>query len=664
MSTVIDTTPTILPANADASQLVVAGFNSAQEYASIAFNEATSFLTQIALAAAQLQTIPPVDGTLPAVGDAVRAFVSPVLPSVPDGLTMTLPPVPLEPALTAITLPDTGAAPVFTALAPVLVFPDAPAPLAASVPTSPSLNTVVVPAAPDLVLPDVPGLIGINVPVTPLLNLPVFTAITPTHPQAAANTFAFAEQQYQSSLLTDVRALLQSWIDGISTGLAPAVEQAIWDAARTRENVSLLRKMKESIRMYASRGFTKPPGALNVDIQQSMQDSQSTLSGLSRDIAIKQADLEQSNRRFAMDQAWKVEEGLINYQTQISQRAFDTAKYAQQVAVDIYHETVVAYTADIQAYAAQVEVYKAALTAELAKLDIYRAELDGQKLIGELNVQAVQVYTAEVDAARAVIDIFKAQVDAANAEAQINKTLIDAFASQVGAYGETVRAKAAEYDGYATLVKAQVSKADVFKTQADAYSSQVAGFKAGVDAAVEQTTLAVKVGQDVPLDLFKARTEVYRDVVQAETSRVDAVARVYTAETQAYSAAVGGEASRVSGDVAVLRADTDISVAQGNLRIEAAKANVQTLVQQTNLLIEAVKGGAQVAAQLAAASLASVNLSGQLGEHYNFSDSNSSSHSFAESNSSAFSTSQANNTTASTITSDSTANNTNQNFNN
>ena len=40
------------------------------------------------------------------------------------------------------------------------------------------------------------------------------------------------------------------------------------------------------------------------------------------------------------------------------------------------------------------------------------------------------------------------------------------------------------------------------------------------------------------------------------------------------------------------------------------------LIQQANILIEAIKGGAQVAAQMAAAALASVNLSAQVGDHY------------------------------------------------
>lgn len=650
-----------------AENLVEEGFATAQRYASTAFNEAVGFLNDLTSAAAQLQTIPPVDGTLGPVGDAIDAFVTPPVPATPTDLTITLPAVPPDPNLIPVTVPSFGNAPQFTAQPPVLdLDTPEPQPLQAVVPVAPSLPTVAVPDAPDIVLPDVPSLIGITVPTTPLLNLPTFTAILPDSPLAPDFIFAFNEPTFTSQLLTDLQSVLDTWVNGVSTGLTPEVENAIWDRERVRENALVARKMKESIRTYATKGFTKPPGALSNDIQDALQSSQDTLIGLSRDIMIKQADLEQSNRRFAFDQAWKVESGLIEYQNNIAQRAFDVAKYAQQVGIDIYREEVQAFTAQIQAYTAQVEAFKAALTAELAKLDIYRAELDGQKLIGELNLQSVQIYTAEVNAAKAVIEIFQAEVEAANVKATINKTIIDSFASQVGAYAEQVRAKAAEYQGYATLIQAQVAKADVYKTEADVYTSQVTGFRALVDAVVAQTNLQIKVGQDVPLDLFKARTEVYRSLVSAETDRVQTVAKVFDSETQNYSAQVSAEASKISSQVAVLRADTDLATAEGNLRIEAAKANVQTLIQQVTLLVEAIRGGSQVSAQLAAAALSSVNLSSQVGAHWNgsLSESASTSDSSSSSTSTVTSTSDSTSNNQSQSTINSTGTNTNFNYSN
>lgn len=658
------------PQSTGAAQLVTQGFGTAQGYASTAFDEAVAFLNQISTSASQLLQLAPVDGTLPPVNAVVSGFNPPPVPVAPADLTLNLPAVPGAPTLTPVTGISVGNAPEFTAQpAPIDLSFAPPDPLAATVPAAPTLPAVVVPDAPALQLPEVPSLVGINIPAEPLLNLPTFTAVQPGSPLAPAYIFAFSEPAYTSQLLSDLRGALDTWVNGASTGLAPAVEQAIFDRARGREIASSQRKINESIRMFASRGFTKPPGALSLDIQQALQDSQDAISTQSRDVMVKQADLEQSNRRFAFETAWKVEEGLITYQNQIAQRSYETAKFAQQVGIDIFHEVVQRYSADIQAYVANVEVYKAALQAELTKLEVYKAELEGQRLITDINRQAVEVYKARVDAARAVIDIFRVQVEAANTEAMVNKTQIEAFAAQVGAYAETVRAKASEYDAYATRVKAEVSKVEVFTAQAQAYDAQVNGFKATVDALVASKNIDIKVNQELPLEVFKSLTETYRVQVGAEVDRVGALTKEYEVSGQVYGAEVQGEASRVNSEVAVYKADTDVAVATGNLRIEAAKANVQLITQQVQLLVEAIKGGAQVAAQLAAAALSSVNLSGQIGDHVSYgvgynvgvSSNSSVSSSTSQSTASQTSTSTSENTTNSTQ--NSTADNTSTNYN-
>lgn len=659
------------PQSTGASELVTDGFDSAQKYANAAFSAATSFLNQLNQAAANLQSIPSVDVDLTPIDFTVSPYVAPVPPTTPGDLELNLPAVPADPTLTPVALLDVGAAPQFTSVPPDIDFSfPAPTPLTTSAPLPPTLPDVIVPGAPTITLPSVPSLLGIDVPVAPLLNLPTFTAVLPDSPLAPDFIFAFSEPEYTSQLLTDLRAQLDIWVNGASTGLDPLVEQAIWERGRARENTALSRKIMESVRSFAQRGFTKPPGALALEISSAMQDSQNTLSDQSRDVMIKQADLEQSNRRFAFDQAWKVEEGLITYQNQIAQRSFEVARFTQQIGIDIYQAKVQAFAAMVQAYSAQVEAFKASLQAELAKLDIYKTELEGQKLIGDLNLQQVEIYKAQLQGVQTTIDVFKAQVDAANVHAQVNKTLIEGYAATVGAYAETVRAKAAEYQGYATQVQAQVSKIEVYKAQADAYNSQVQGFRATVDAGVAAKNVEIRIGQEVPLDLFKTRTEVYRTQVSAESERVGAVVKGFEAQTEVFSAEVQGETSRVNAQVNTYRAEVDATVAESNLRIEAARTNVQTLIQQTNLLIESIKGGAQVAAQLAAASLSSVNLSAQIGDHtaYNvgFSNSNSisasqvTSNSTSQSNSTSNSTSTANQT--STISSTGVNTNTNYNF--
>lgn len=606
-----------------ATSIVAAGWNTAQAYAKTAFDEAGNFLSDIAAVSHGVLSIPDVNVDLGPVEAAIHAYVSPVLPAEPTGMAISLPAIPNDPTLLPVTPFDVGQAPLFTAVALPLNMPTAPSALTTSVPLMPTLTDVLTPASPTIILPDVPTLLGINIPAAPVLNMPNFSATLALAPTNPANTFAFTESTYTSGLLTDLRTRLQEWVDGAHTGLEPVVEQAIWNQGRAREAVAGARKVQEAFRTFAQRGFSKPPGALAVAIQEALQASQDNDVSLSRDIMIKQADLEQTNRRFAFEQAFKVEGELITYQNNISQRAFEAARYAQQVAIDIFVAEVQRYAADVQAYNVQAQVFKTLIDAELSKLDVYKAMLEGQRLIGELNVQNTEIYKARITAAMALVDIFKAQIEAANLTLQGNKIRIDGFSAQVGAYDSTVRAKASEYQGYATMVQAEVAKIDLFKGQSDAYRSQVEGFRAVVEAVVAEKNIEIEVNQKLPLDIFKARTEVFRTGVEAESTRVGALVKVYDARAQVFSSEVQGEAARINAEVGAFKAESDVLVAAGGLRIEAAKANIQKLMQQVTLLVEAVKAGAQVSAQLASSALSAVNLSGQIGDHFSHQTSNS-----------------------------------------
>lgn len=615
--------------------LVVNGWNQAQTYASDAFTQANTFLDDIANIGGALTAIPDVSSDLALPSTTLTPITLPAAPERPADLDMNLPAAPVEPTLADVAALDVGDAPAFSAQPASIDLSIAPpVPLAESIPLAPELDTVLLPDAVTLDMPAAPDLMAVNLPSVPALNLPAFDATVPDVPLAPdVGGFAFAETQYTSTLLDSLRARLLEWVNGAATGLAAAVERAIWNRAREREALNASRKVREVSREFARRGFAKPQGALSVALNDALQELQNRDAELSRDVAIKQAELEQSNRHFAFEQAWQVESGLISYSNQIAQRAFEAAKFALQIALEVYQARVAQFDAQVKAFGVQAEAFRTELQGELARLDIFRAEIEAQKLVGELNVQAVEVYKARVEAAKARIDVYRTQVEAANVMASVNKVTIDAYAARVGAYESLVKAKAAEYDGYATRVKAEVSKVDVFRAQADAYRSQVEGFTALVNAKAQEKTVELKIKQEAPIDLFKARTEAFRTLAGAEGDRVRAVASTFQSETEVFRAQVQAQEARATAEATLYKAEADVNVAEGNLRIEAAKANIQKLVQQVQLLSESVKAGAQVSAQLAAAALSAVNLSGGISSSDNYSSSDNRSDSYSDSTS-------------------------------
>jgi hypothetical protein len=231
------------------------------------------------------------------------------------------------------------------------------------------------------------------------LNIAAFDQLLGTAPSVPANSFAYTEIPYSDQLLTDLRAALLSWVDGKATGILPSVEQAIYDRGRAREVVVSNRKAAEAVRQYAMRGFQKPPGALSLEIQDAMQEAQNTSVTLNRDIIIKQAELEQTNRRFSFEQSWKMEEGMIAYTNQQMQRALDKAKILQQFIIDIFQQQVAEYGVQGQIYGARVG---AEVNAFNAKTNMQVAEANVRMEAARLQLQTyIQEVTLVVESLKA-----------------------------------------------------------------------------------------------------------------------------------------------------------------------------------------------------------------------------------------------------------------------
>ena len=605
----------------DASALVQDGWGRAQVYADDAFTDAQSFIDSMATVGSSLTNIPDPVIIIPAIDHIISDFVLPDPPENP-GIVASFPAAPADPVLTAISDLSLPSAPEFTASPAIidLSFP-APTSLSETAPTAPTLNDVPIPDSPSLIIPEVPTMLSVNLPNAPTLVIQDFTAALTELAEPPAGTLTFIEPAYTSALLDGVKAFLLQWVNGAATGIAPAVEQAIWDRGRAREDIGSLRKMDEVRRVMAGRGFPLPPGALNTALLEAVQEGVDKNSTLNREVMIKQAEMEQQNRQFAITNTIQLEGQLLTYSNQVAQRAYEVANATLRAGIDLYQAVVSGYNARVQAFATRAQVWKQQIDAELTKLQVYQAELEGQKLIGELNVQQVEVYKARLQGVSSLVEVYKAQIEAANVRASINKTVIDGYVGQVQGYGEVVRAKSAEYEGYATRVKAEVSKVEVFAAEADAYKSQVDGYDALVRAKVAVQAAQIKIGQELPLETFKAKIQAFNGLVQGEAARIQAINGMYETDGRVFASIAQAEGTKAGAESEIFKAEAQYAIGAAGVQVEQAKIVINKLTTSVALLIEAIKAGAQVSAQLAASALSAVNLHGSISDSNNTSSS-------------------------------------------
>ena len=107
----------------------------------------------------------------------------------------------------------------------------------------------------------------------------------------------------ENTYLNAAVAWIQKALTTGGTGLNASVEDQIWQRDRARTLKESERAEQEIVASWASRGFPLPPGALAHGVEMIRQDARDKMSQASRDVAIKQAEMELENVRFAVQQA-------------------------------------------------------------------------------------------------------------------------------------------------------------------------------------------------------------------------------------------------------------------------------------------------------------------------------------------------------------------------
>jgi hypothetical protein len=522
--------------------------------------------------------------------------------------------------------------PLFDETEWALSFPEKPTVPAVPAPgDAPEVGDYVIPEPPevtngDIVIPDPPTLRGITLPDPPVIDLPVWDVLAPddTNIDAPSGSFSWAEDAYSHALLDKTDSTISWMLDG-GTGIPDSIWNMIWDRAREQLSEERERAIEEAIERWAARGFSVPGGALNKQVDMVIERFDKLSAEQLRETAIKQAQLEVENLRFAVESGIKLESVLIDLWNKVQDRALSAAKAVYDVAIAIFNAKVSKYNADAQVYATKAQVHKTLIEAELANLEIYKAELEGQKLIGDLNQQDVAIYATRIDAMTKLIGIYVAQIDAVKAQVSVDKARIDAYAAEIGAYGERIRANLAEYEAYKIQVQAESSKTDLYKTQ-------VAAFTARVDAwdKKQRNELAA---DDIEIKELQGATAAY-DVslkeldarIKQEIARVDTVYKDNENDIKAYDLMI--KYAQMKGDIQTKVEELRIRDA-ADLQLRKYLAELDIAVKQADLQnrlqIDALKAAAQVQSQLAAATMSAVNLSASMSDSFSSSMSKSAS---------------------------------------
>lgn len=184
-----------------------------------------------------------------------------------------------------------------------------------------------------------------------------------------------------SAELTAAQAWVNRALTSGGTGLAAAIEAQIWERDRARLEAEAARAEEEATALWAARRYPLPPGAATAQVMQIRQDLRNSLAQSSREVAIKQAELELDNIKFAVS------------------TVVDFRKAAIQAALEYLARMTFAYTFPAEKV---VQSAQGAAALEQAVANYFNAEVS----LKELAIKSAQmIYQTQIQVEKDQADI-------------------------------------------------------------------------------------------------------------------------------------------------------------------------------------------------------------------------------------------------------------------
>lgn len=547
---------------------------------------------------------------------------------------------PLAPILTPITYsapalpsPLTGDFTVDTVLpdafdedSPEFTLTTPPTALSITAPTAPAVTTSFDDPGELVVgMPAAPALLGISIHEFDGITLPEFTEDAPTIDLIAPSMLSYSPgAAYSSSLMTLLQSTLYTRIHDGGTGLPAPVENAIWERGYEREQRSAADAISKLEQMEAM-GFAFPPGVYIDARLKVATETDAALKGHSREVMIKQAELEQTNILKAIESGIQLEGEWLRTWDKTEQRRFEAIKFEMEGQISLFNARVSAFQGMTEAYKAKISAYEARIRAETTKVDVYRAQVAAEQAKAQVNDALVQQYKVQSDIALSAIEIYKAKVDSIKVRAEIERLKIDVFRGQIEAYVAQQNGFTAQVEAYKALVGAEAAKQDAFKARVQAYAATVEAAAKSIDAEV--AVLKARI------DAKQIEYEGYKAAIQGETARIEGLSRFNDSTTERFKAEIQGSSAFNDALVKEWAAQIDFAKGKADLALTVAKANAELRSQQVGLMADVLKAQGSLIGQIGAAALSAYNISASSSVSGNTSYSRSSSDSTSRSES-------------------------------
>lgn len=480
----------------------------------------------------------------------------------------------------------------------------------------PTVTIPDVPQEPDWVYPTAITLSDVVLPSLRPINVPNFSSVEVPSLVAPnlADRLDFTEEEFDQSLLQELISEVKEVLGG-RLAVPSHIWTQIWQRVAVDINRQYLARKREARRAHAKLGWSMPGGVLLDALQTAATDIHAEISAKANEIAIKQAEMQQSDYWQAMQQGVACTNLLYQIHNSRQERLLKAAIATLETQVSIFNAVVAAYNARVQAVNIDLEAKKASLQAELSKLEVYKTEMQGAQLGVELDKARVEMYVAQWQGVKTQAEAYEALIRGVTLKVEAQKAAVEAYGEQIKAQSAIVQMWATEWEAYAKKLEAEKLKLGKFETEARVFEAQIGRYKAMIEGQSQRSNVQIEAkklllqraqidseryksdwqGEQIRLAAYDAylkardqlineanqRIELYKADIQQESSRSQA----WQGEYDAYAKLADGEKIKLN------LYETESRV-YGTL-VEAYKAKTQALNAYTASEIEVKKLGLQ-----------------------------------------------------------------------
>jgi hypothetical protein len=530
-----------------------------------------------------------------------------------------------------ITIPDlTSAIPEYVQLVTGLNLPEAPEPGVFVMPTAPVVSTdLTVPDAPTPDYGDIPDLYALDLPTYTAPTLAPFSHVAPTFDATISEAgVSWVEPTYVGQMATTLKATLAVLLAG-GTGIDPTVENAIWERDRARivrqSNADRAKLATE----WERKGFTLPQGVLYAAQAAADMDAAFKIAAASRDTAIKQAELEQKNRQFAVTEGRELESLYVQIFLGVTERSFQIAKYAVEARIAIFNALVAKYNTDAAVFGQRITQYRVELEYVQAQILAFKELVAAEGVKAEVNKSLISAFGEKVRAFSSQADAYGSLVKAVVARSELQKNQVDVYRAQIEGVTAQIGAKKQEFDGYSARVGAEAQKANLEDANSRAYSARVNAITAAAGITVKQAEVQMQ-SSELRLRYQIAELQRMGELASEQLRAIQARAAIYEANTRlaiaTQESAIKGKELEITGVVETNKAQ----IANYTVQIEQWKASVAAIEKFAELQMEAMKAAGQIAATMAAGAYAGTSVAASFNGSVSRSEANSQTQGYSE----------------------------------